>query len=122
MRATQSQRSMNFRGSLNVNSSLGMHSKYKLSKKTLDENVYTQNEQEKVFLCTSSKPVETSTTFPESFIGSDNNYELFLRKDIQKLNIFKNFKVFNRQLNQAYLRQYQKKTGQNPMASAGGGQ
>ena len=59
-----------------------MHSKNKLSKKTLDENVYTPSEPEKVFLCTSLKPVETSTTFPESFIGSDNNYELFLNKDI----------------------------------------
>ena len=84
------------RGTYNINSSLGLHSKNRPSKKTFEDNVLTQGEAEKVFLCTSQKPVETSTTFPETLIGSDNNYELFLNKDMQKLNIFKNFKVFNR--------------------------
>ena len=47
---------------------------------------------EKVFMCTNPKPVETTVTFPESLLGSDNNYDLFLDRDPEKLNIFKNFK------------------------------
>ena len=68
--------------SYNINSSLGVQSKFRPSKKNLvDDNILTYAEPEKVFLCTSQKPVETSTTFPETLIGSDNRYELFLNKD-----------------------------------------
>jgi len=74
---------MGLRGSYNVNSSLGVHSKFRPSKKHLiDDNMLTYAEPEKVFLCTSQKPVETSTTFPETLIGSENNYDLFLNKDL----------------------------------------
>jgi len=72
---------MNIRGSYNVNSSLGLRYKNRASKKTL-EGILTYAEPEKVFLCTSKQPVETSTTFPETLIGSENNFELFLNKDM----------------------------------------
>mmetsp|Transcript_36536 Transcript_36536/g.56096 ORF Transcript_36536/g.56096 Transcript_36536/m.56096 type:complete len:87 (-) Transcript_36536:18-278(-) len=38
----------------------------------------SQMKQERVFLRTSPKPIETSTTFPDSLINSENSFELFL--------------------------------------------
>ena len=55
--------------------------------------------QEKVFLCTNRKPVETSTTFGNQMIGSQNNYDTFLRnQDTTKLEVFRNFKHLSRDL------------------------
>lgn len=60
---------------------------------------------EKVFQLTSPKPIETTTTFPESLINSDNSFDMFLGQDPQKLLVFKNFRNLNRDLTKAYLRQ-----------------
>ena len=58
---------------------------------------------------TSPKPIETSTTFPESLINSDNNWETFLKNDRQKSMVLSNFKNINRDLTKAYLRQHENK-------------
>ena len=60
---------------------------------------------EKVFQRTNPKPIETTTTFPESLINSDNSFDMFLGQDPQKLLVFKNFRNLNRDLTKAYLRQ-----------------
>lgn len=60
---------------------------------------------ERVFLRSNPKPIETTTTFPEQLIGSNNNYDLFLGRDPQKATVFKNFRNYNRDLTKAYLRQ-----------------
>ena len=36
---------------------------------------------ERVFLRSNPKPIETSTTFPEQLLGSNNTYDLFLQRD-----------------------------------------
>jgi hypothetical protein len=78
------------------------------------------NKQERVFLCTNKKPIETSTTFPDSHIGSQNNFDMFLKtQDETKLDVFKNFKVLNRDLTQAYLRRNKIKCGMGSRKSEG---
>ena len=56
-------------------------------------------------MCTNKKPLETNSTFPESLLNSQNDFDLFLNKDQQKLAIFSSFKKLNRDLTQAFLRQ-----------------
>lgn len=60
---------------------------------------------ERVFVRSNPKPMETSTTFPEQLINSNNSYDLFLDRDPQKAVVFKNFRNYNRDLTKAYLRQ-----------------
>ena len=55
-------------------------------------------ENEKVFNCTSKKPIETTTSFPESHLNSQNNLRTFLKKDKTKLKVLSNFKQLNRDL------------------------
>lgn len=59
---------------------------------------------ERVFLRSNPKPLETTTTFPEQLIGSNNNFDLFLDADPQKAMVFKHFRNFSRDLTKAYLR------------------
>jgi hypothetical protein len=59
------------------------------------------------------KPLETTTTFPDSLINSENNYDMFLDRDAEKLLVFKNFKNLNRKLTKAYMR----KSNNNDMFS-----
>ena len=66
--------------------------------------------QERVFLRSSPKPIETSTTFPDSLINSENCFDMFLSRDIQKALVFRNFKKLNRDLTKAYLRQLENTT------------
>ena len=37
--------------------------------------------QEKVFAYTSPKPLETTSQFPNSFLNSQNNFQMFLQRD-----------------------------------------
>ena len=60
---------------------------------------------ERVFQRSNPKPLETTTTFPDSLINSENNFDTFLAKDRQKALVFRNFKNLNRELTKAYLRQ-----------------
>jgi hypothetical protein len=62
-----------------------------------------QNPFEKVFNCTSRKPIETTTSFPESHLNSKNSLSLFLASDQTKLKVLDNFKQLNRDLTQAFL-------------------
>ena len=66
-------------------------------------------ESERVFQCTNRKPIETTTSFPNSHLGSENNLNLFLKKDETKLRVLSNFRTLNRDLTQAYLRQFHKR-------------
>lgn len=61
---------------------------------------------ERVFMHTSTKPIEMNTNMPHNFIGSRNSFKTFLRGDKQKhrLEVFEKFKYLNRQLTQAHLR------------------
>jgi hypothetical protein len=61
-----------------------------------DEVVFLSTE--KVFNCTSKKPIETSTSFPESHLNSQNNLRTFLKKDRPKLKVLSNFRQLNRDL------------------------
>jgi len=60
--------------------------------------------QEPIFMCTSKKPLETSTVKPDLCMNSFNNFDMFLNKDPSKKNVFRGFKKMNRDLTQAYLR------------------
>ena len=54
---------------------------------------FTQRENKKQFNFTSKKPNDLRVSQPSSFIGSNNNFELFLKnKDDLKLQVFDNFK------------------------------
>ena len=59
---------------------------------------------DKVFAFTNPKPLETTSTFPRSFMNSKNNFSTFLRHEPEKLKVFLNFKKMNRDLTKAYLR------------------
>lgn len=61
-----------------------------------DEVIFLSTE--KVFNCTSKKPIETSTSFPESHLNSQNNLRTFLKKDRPKLKVLSNFRQLNRDL------------------------
>ena len=74
--------------------------------------------QERVFLRTNPKPLETSTTFPDSLINSENNFHLFCKADQRKAIVFQNYKQMNRDLTKAYLRQIENK---NLFSKAKGG-
>ena len=66
--------------------------------------------QERVFQLSNPKPIETTTTFPDSLLNSENKFETFLSKDEQKAMVLKNFKNINRDLTKAYLRQNEMKS------------
>ena len=61
--------------------------------------------QERVFIRTSPRPIETTTTFPYHLINSENTFDTFLDKDQQKAKVFRNYKKMSRDLTKAYLRQ-----------------
>jgi hypothetical protein len=65
---------------------------------------------ERVFQLTNPRPIETSTTFPDSLINSENNFATFLDRDEQKAMVLKNYKNINRDLTKAYLRQTEMKS------------
>ena len=96
-----------------------LSSHYPLTKRS-HNTISGGHKQERVFLCTNKKPIETSTTFPDSHLGSQNNFDMFLKtQDETKLDVFKNFKVLNRDLTQAYLRGKKVKCGMGSRKSLG---
>lgn len=72
---------------------------------TKNKEIEGVTRQERVFLRSNPKPLETTTTFPEQLINSNNTFDLFLSADPQKALVFKHFRNFSRDLTKAYLRQ-----------------
>ena len=57
------------------------------------------HQSERVFQCTNKKPMETSTSYPNSHLNSQNDFKLFLKnKDEPKLHVLREFKQLNRDL------------------------